>query len=64
MRIKMLTPIAGTNWRARIGEYIDVDRDTAARLITAGLAQYETAAVEPSENAAIRTKKPTGRRRN
>jgi hypothetical protein len=68
MKVKMTVQVSGTRngveWPAP-GETVDVPDDEAAGLVLAGLAETvaaepETAAVEPSETAAV--KRPRSRK--
>jgi hypothetical protein len=57
----MLTAIAGANWQASAGDEISLAPSEAKRFIKAGLA-VETQMKAPAENAALKTRRPQGRK--
>lgn len=69
MRVLMRKTMAGPKYNCAAGAMIDVDTETAKRLIDAGAAEavksktapMENATVDETENAAQQTAKPRGR---
>ncbi len=62
MKVKLKTAIAGERWSAEAGQEIELSPGEAKKLIKAGYA-VEVAITGAEENAAKRTRPPTGRRK-
>ena len=71
MRVKMLTRAAGPDWKANVGDELDLPLSVAAGLVSGGYAEalekirpappiVETAAIEPAAHKAV---KPQPRKR-
>lgn len=75
MRVKMLSRAAGPDWRANVGDELDLPLEIAAGLVSGGYAEalekirpapappaVETTAMEPTEEKAVKPKARPRRR--